>query len=315
MSSRRVLKSIYTNIENPASFGSPRSLYKAAKQRLPKLKYQDVISFLETQDAYTLHKPVRRRFRQRKTITGGLFQQYQSDLIDLPRLSRYNNKIRFLLVVICVFSRKAEVIPIKNKTGGQVKLGLQKIFKIMRPPKTFQTDAGKEYLNSVVRDYLKSLKIKQFHTSSDQKASLVERFIRTFKQKLFRYFTHKNTLYYLDVIPKLVDSYNKRKHGAIGLAPNNVNKRNEKEVWERQYGPYIREKQPKFKFQLNDRVSISKLALAFKKGYLPTMTKECFLIADRLSTNPPTYKLIDETGNLLKGAFYANELQRTRRSP
>jgi len=60
-----------------------------------------------------------------------------------------------------------------------------------------------------------------FYTSEneDLKASVVERFNRTLKTKMYRYFTHANTRRYVDVLDDFVHSYNNTYHRSIGMAP------------------------------------------------------------------------------------------------
>ena len=53
---------------------------------------------------------------------------------------------------------------------------------------------------------------------------------------MYRYFTAKNTLRYVDVLPKLVSSYNQTYHRSIKMAPVQVTKKNEAKVWDILYG-------------------------------------------------------------------------------
>ena len=66
---------------------------------------QDVPRWLSEQDAYTLHKPVRRRFKRRCVVVGGPNQQWQADLVDVSRLKKTNDGTSFLLTIIDVFSK------------------------------------------------------------------------------------------------------------------------------------------------------------------------------------------------------------------
>jgi len=56
----------------------------------------------------------------------------------------------------------------------------------------------------------------------DVKCSVVERAHRTVKSKIYKYFTHKNTHRYIDVLPKFVKAYNATVHAATGMAPVKV---------------------------------------------------------------------------------------------
>ena len=59
--------------------------------------------------------------------------------------------------------------------------------------------------------FLRKNNIDFFTVNSGLKAPVVERFNRTFKNKMYRYFTAKNTLTYIDVLPKLVKPYTNTK--------------------------------------------------------------------------------------------------------
>ena len=61
---------------------------------------REVERWLSTQDAYTLHKPVRRHFKRRCVVVGGPNQQWQADLVDMSRLKAANDGTTFLLTVI-----------------------------------------------------------------------------------------------------------------------------------------------------------------------------------------------------------------------
>ena len=88
---------------------------KSSKVKTGKAKV-----WLTTQDVYILHKPVRYMFSRRKTIVGGPNQQWQADLTDVSRLSRHNGGIKFHLTCIHVFSKKAWVVPHKDKMAASL---------------------------------------------------------------------------------------------------------------------------------------------------------------------------------------------------
>ena len=69
-----------------------------------------------------------------------------------------------------------------------------------RTPQTLQTDEGKEFYHQVFQTLLRQ-KIRHSSTHGDAKASIVERFMKTIKSKLYRYFTAANTLKYVEILP------------------------------------------------------------------------------------------------------------------
>ena len=130
---------------------------------------------------------------------------------------------------------------------------------------------------------------------------------------MWKYFTAKNTLKYVDILQKLVKSYNHSRHRSIGMRPVDVNKDNESVVWERLYGKES-DKPIRFKFNVGDQVRISKTRRTFKKGYLASWTEGVFTITKRILRRPPVYKIADYEGEELEGTFYEQELQKVRKT-
>ena len=126
---------------------------------------------------------------------------------------------------------------------------------------------------------------------------------------MYKYFTAKNTLCYIDVLSQLVKSYNNTYHRSIKMRPSQVTKANEDEVWDTLYGG-DEQKRVRFKFQVGDRVRISKAKRIFEKSYLPNFTEEMFTIYKRFARQVPVYKLKDDAGEIVDGAFYEPELQK-----
>ena len=292
----------YYDVKAVGSYGGVRPLSQKSKVHSKHVK-----QWLQSQDAYTLHKPVRYKFPRRKTVVGGPSQQWQADLIDVSRLSRDNRGIKFLLTCIDVFSKKAWVVPLKDKTGNSLVAAFTSIPDPL--PRSLQTDKGTEFTNRKFQQWLEEKHIHFFTTENDDiKASIVERFNRTLKSRMWRYFTRHNTLTYVDVLGDMVDVYNRTPHRSIGMAPSDVTSKNKARVWFRLYADPVEYKEPSL--CVGDTVRISKSRRTFKKGYLAQWTQEIFTIVKRQSTQPPTFVLADYSGELLKGSFYPQELQK-----
>ena len=151
--------------------------------------------------------------------------------------------------------------------------------------------------------------IEFFTVKSGLKASAVERFNRTLKNKMYKYFIAKNTLTCIDVLPKLVKSFNNTYHRSIKMKPTQVSEANEAKVWDTLYGSDV-QKRARFKFQVGDRVRISKVKRMFEKSHLPNYTEEMFTIYKRFARQVPVYKLKDDAEEILDGTFYEAELQK-----
>lgn len=299
---RKDLEKIYYNVKHPAALGGVAKLAKAGK-----VSYNQAKDFLLTQDTYTLHKPLRHNFNRRKVISYGIGELLQCDLLDLTNYSKYNKNHKFLLTAIDVFSKKGYAIPIKNKSANEVLEALKKLFKKARPIIHIQTDEGKEFYNSKVQNFFKENKIHHYSSKSELKASVVERFNRTLRGRLFRLFTYKKAYKYIHFLPALLKSYNDSVHRSTGFAPNQVTRELEPIIFEKLYG-YTTE--PLYKFKEEDYVRISKAKKIFRQGYLPSWTEEIFVVHKRFATTPPTYLVRDLKHEILKGRFYEEELQK-----
>ena len=200
----------------------------------------------------------------------------------------------------------------KNKTGVATVEAFKRILNSKRKPATVQADKGTEFLNKSFQSFLKQRGIKFFTTYSEMKAAYVERFNRTLKTKMWKYFTYKNTLRYIDILPELVAAYNHSYHRSIGTTPSKVTSGNENKIWHKLYGKKVKNRlnAVKYRLQVGDQVRISKERRVFKKSYLPSWTEEIFTVAKRIPRSPPVYRLKDYDGELIEGVFYGNELQK-----
>ena len=292
---------------DPLKPGSLGGLTRFAKANGITLKRAREV--LERDLGYTLHKPQRRRFPTSPVVVFGIDEQWTADLIEVINIAKYNRGYRYLLTVVDVFSKHAWVQPVKNKTGRAVTDAFAKILKVGRKPINLQTDDGKEFYNKTFQALMKKKNIHHFSTSGDTKASVVERFNRTLKQRLYRYFTVKNTLNFVPVLQDLVRGYNRSFHRSIKRAPTQVTLTNTPEVWETLYGKK-KAKWKKPQFKVGDRVRLNKKFRQFKKGYLPGWTEEVFVVRGVRKGQVPTYKVKEWDGSPIEGTFYAQDLQK-----
>ena len=310
-----LLKSIYTDLTNPANFSSPYILYRAAKKINQNIKYKDVEAWIESQPSYTLYRKKKDSFPRRKVLARGIAYQYQADLVDYSALKRDNSGHTFVLTIIDIFSRFALAIPIKSKGGKNVSAALQRAFQSMKTPKMLQTDLGKEFYNQNVRKLLTRLKVVHFSTDQPLKAQIVERFNRTLRQTIKQYMAHNQTLRYVDKLPDFLKGYNSRVHSAIKpYSPDKVTAQNEREVHNLQYGEYLALQKKRHKYKIGDVVRRASSKNAFTKSYkYKTFSDKLYKIIDVLQTHPPTYKIKElRSGNLVDGCQYQQQLQRVR---
>ena len=80
-------------------------------------------------------------------------------------------------------------------------------------------------------------------------------------------------------------------------------------MWDTLYSGDV-QKQVRFKFQVGDRVRISKVKRMFEKSYRPDFTEDMFTVCQRFARQVPVYKLKDDAGEILDATFYEGELQK-----
>lgn len=300
----QTLKELYYDPKSPAGFGSVAKLAKASGYSKAKVK-----TWLKAQPTYTLHRQARKHYPTRKYIVHDIDEQWQADLADVALIARENDGYRFILTVIDIFSRYAWARPLKSKRGEEVAAAFQDIFREGRIPKRIQTDQGKEFENRHVLSLFHQYNIELFSVKSAYKAALVERFNRTLKHKMWRYFTMSTQQNWTRVLQDIVYSYNHSVHRTLGCKPADVTASNAGEVREKAF------KRPpastkKSDIQVGDKVRISKVKSTFAKGYLPNWTEEIFTVESiNRKTSPITYKLKDYHDNVIDGSFYRQEIE------
>lgn len=309
---REQLRSIYNKPRDPGSFGGVSRLQSsAAAKGIRDLTHDKVAEFLKSERAYTLHKPYRKNFPRNKTYVSGIDKQWQADLADMQALSRYNSGVKYLLTVIDVFSKYAWVVPVKSKSAKDM-LAAFKVLLVRsapRKPIRLQTDKGKEFFNSSVKTFLTKYGIEHFATHSDKKAAVVERFNRTLKSRIWRYFTSKQIHKYIDVLQDFVDSYNHSFHRSIKMRPVDVSKENETSVWVNLYGDGGRVAKKKGTIESGTTVRISKVKGDFDKGYIPNYSEESFVVERNIDQPIKLYKIRDYHNEEIDGTWYKEELQ------
>lgn len=312
------IHNIYYDVSHPAGYSSINKLSNIMKSKMTR---KEVKNWLESQETYTLHKPVQRRFPRNKYILSNYNELWQADLSDLRSYSEYNDGYKYILCVIDVFSKYAFVRPMQKKNSDTIKKCFANIFSEAKAtPRHLQSDKGTEFISKDVQNFLKSYNINYYTTHNpDIKASVVERFQRTLKMKMWRYFTHNNTYRYVDVLPDLLYSYNHSNHRSIKMRPCDVNSSNIMTVWRNLYDKENYKTSGKIfkpKLKVGDNVRITKYKHIFKKGYETNWSDEIFVITSVIERSPwVVYTLKDLQNETITGTFYEKELQKVNYDP
>jgi len=190
--------------------------------------------------------------------------------------------------VIDVFSKYGWILPLEDKTGVSVVKALKESFKQRKPEKLW-TDKGKEFYTKHVNE----LGVELYSTENEDKSSVAERWNRTMKEKMLKYFTANNTYRYIDVLDEFVDKYNNTWHSSIKMITVEGSKIiNTITVYRNLYQDLTR-RPMRAKFKVGDKVRILKKKGLFEKGFTPNWTEEVLTVSKIQRTDPITYKITD----------------------
>ena len=309
------LSKIYYTVDRPEAYtGAANILRTTNKVYHP----QDVFKWLESQDTFNQHRYVRRRFPRRHYNVRNVDDVWEADLMDVRSIKSYNDGFTFILLVIDTLSKFAWVEPVVDKTSKNITKAFERILSRSdkRVPVCFQTDKGKEFTGKEMQEFLKKKNILfRVARSPDTKAAIAERLVRSIKERIWRYFTHKNTRRYIDILQKVIDAYNHSKHSGTKMEPVSVTMYNAAAARENLNHRYARnDRQKKPKYSVGDLVRISQAKDVFAKAYEGGWTLELFKISRISSTRqPPVYFLKDLADEDIDGFFYEEELSRVRK--
>ena len=182
MALENYLKNIYYNPSNPASFSGPDKLYQFVKKdgKYMISKYR-IRKWLQREDAFSLQRESRKPIKRSRIVVADIDDQWSADLMDMVKFAKSNQGVRFILVVIDVFSKYLWLRPLKDKKGTSIVEAFESIFKEGRKPERIRTDKGQEFRAKVVESVFKSKSIRHMFAESDVKASISERVIKTIK--------------------------------------------------------------------------------------------------------------------------------------
>lgn len=155
-SNEQYLRKLYYGIDSSTAYTGKTSLWRQIKQdgKDKEITLDDLQRWLEEQYTYTLHKPYKKPSAYKKTITPGIDDQWQADLVEMREFSDTNDGFNYMLCVIDCYSKYAWVEALKTKTGLEVSKAFEKIFEKGRVPTKIQFDEGREFYNETVKSLL-----------------------------------------------------------------------------------------------------------------------------------------------------------------
>ena len=121
-------------------------------------------------------------------------------------INKFNKRVRLLL---CAFDIYSKYKIIKNNIGITITNVFQ---KSIQKANKIRADKGSEFYNRSMRSFLQNNNMKMYSTHKEGKSVIAESFIRTFKNKIYKYMTSVSKNVYTDKLDAIVDKYNNTYH-------------------------------------------------------------------------------------------------------
>lgn len=314
MNKTKYLQQIYFDSSHPAAYSSEEKLYRRVKEEGKyKIPRAEIKKWLQSQEAYSVHKQSQGKFARRSVIATYKHYQWDIDTAVLESYKSENDGYAYFVLAIDIFSRFVWTFPLKTRKGTEMAKALSEIFKTAgQTPHNIRTDKGTEYLNSNVKELLKRKKVKHFVSQNSVKACYAERAIKTIRKKIARLLTRNKTHRWKDELVNITQSYNSTYHRGIGKTPKSVTNDDRYRFWHLQRR---NAKNPStaaaFKYLIGDAVRISHLRDLFRREYDERWTREIFFVTSRFIRDGfHFYTLKDFSNEEIVGNFYQNELQK-----
>ena len=168
-------------------------------------------------------------------------------------------------------------------------------------------------LYSKMKNLFDRMAIKHYSIRGRHKACVAERFIRTLKNRLEKYFWSIKKHKWIDVLQQFITNYNQTYHRSIRMAPNDVTDKNRAEVFKTLY-PYTKDNKPP-RLAVGDRVRLIRPKTIFEKGYSQSWSPEIYKIEETFSeSGVDFYRISDGEGNILPRKKYYWELNLVSRN-
>ena len=242
---------------------------------------------------------------EKKIKVNHIDEIHSCDLVDMTKYSRMNRGYKY------IFSKYVWGFPLKTKTIKDIKPCFEKIFK-ERKPLYIWSDQESSFFSKEMLKFFEDNKVKIYHTYSNLKAVVIERFNRSLRELMMKEFVKNNNTIWYNILDELIKKCNNRYHNTIKMKPINVNKSNEKHIKDSIYKYNITNKKPKYKINDLVRISLKRRELFDKPTGNIKWSEELFKIFKINKSNVITYQLKDMNDEIIKGIFYEKELQLTK---
>ena len=200
-----------------------QTFWNIVQQKHLDVSYSTVQDFIEEQ-------PITQIFRVKKHRNGNIdayqpHERIQIDIAVMDKFGKSNNGYKYILFFIDVFTRKGYAIPMKYKNIQSTSQALEEFCETYFIPDIINCDndgsfMGKEF-QRVVNEY--NILFVENDVGNHRQLGIVDRFIETIKNNIYKYFKYYNTTNWIDALPQILEVYNATPHSSLGgIKPENA---------------------------------------------------------------------------------------------
>jgi hypothetical protein len=228
MTDTELLKKLY--YDPKTGFVGSQALYKKAKEIDSNTKQKDVLAWLKTQVVGQIHKE-QNRTTPFLPIFSTTPNSFQIDLAFLPKYKKINNNFEVILTCININTRVAYAYKAKDKKTPTI-IGMLNEFYKDAKPKIITSDNGSEFISAQAQKWFEDHNIERHLAEPEDhhKMGMIERFNRTLKERLSKYFTSKDSPVWYTVLDDVIENYNTTYHRSIDTRPVDVTPKIERQL-------------------------------------------------------------------------------------
>jgi hypothetical protein len=270
----KLLHKIYYEEHN---YDGIEQLYNKAKVIDKTIKKEFVREWLSKQQnkQMTVRKVGKKEFLP---IYSEMNNSFQIDLTFFPRYKKQNDNYYVLFTAININTRYVYAYKAKDKNMSTI-LNIMQLMEKKTVINSITADEGTEFKNVEFQTFCNKNNIECYFVKGDgHKLGIINRFHRTLKDKLTKYFLAKDTVRWIDVIDKIIYNYNHTVNRGIGTEPYKVDAKLEHEiiVWKRAQTDILNTKNDKL--LKGDMVRIINKRVLFDDKMLPNYSNDIYKI-------------------------------------
>ena len=201
------------------NFDGYENLYQKAKEINNDVTISEVKDFLKNQNT-TQQTITEIGKKEYKPIYSYSYYSFQIDLTFLPQYKKQNKDNYVLFTAININTRFSYAYFSKNKETSTIIKFLNLFLHHALIIDDITLDSGSEFTNNIVMKWFHDQNIKlYFVVGESHKLGIINRFHRTLKEKLLKYFIATQQLTWIDVIDEIIKNYNNTKNRTTGFTP------------------------------------------------------------------------------------------------